>query len=175
MQLNVLRELREPIGSVTEYDIDEREVRTGDMALEEVRGTLTLLRTDRGILARVAASGKLRERCSRCLVDVTCDVPISFEEEFLPVFDPATGARVRVPDGSDVFRIEPDCVLDLLEPIRQYIVMSGPSKPLCREACAGLCPTCGANLNPGPCSCEPVADERWKALAGLNREGNEGS
>jgi len=27
-------------------------------------------------------------------------------------------------------------------------------KPLCREACLGLCPVCGINLNSERCSCE---------------------
>ena len=27
------------------------------------------------------------------------------------------------------------------------------------EDCQGLCPTCGANLNEGPCGCEPVSEE----------------
>ena len=29
-----------------------------------------------------------------------------------------------------------------------------PLVPLCDEDCKGLCPTCGANLNEGPCGCE---------------------
>ena len=30
--------------------------------------------------------------------------------------------------------------------------------PLCDEECKGLCPTCGANLNDGPCGCAPAED-----------------
>ena len=29
--------------------------------------------------------------------------------------------------------------------------------PLCRDDCQGLCTACGANLNEGPCGCEPAA------------------
>ncbi len=36
---------------------------------------------------------------------------------------------------------------------------------LCREDCAGLCPSCGANLNAGACDCPPPSpDSRWDAL-----------
>ena len=38
---------------------------------------------------------------------------------------------------------------------------------LCRDDCRGLCPRCGANLNDGPCSCEPEADPRFAALQRL--------
>ena len=34
------------------------------------------------------------------------------------------------------------------------IVFELPLVPLCDEDCKGLCPTCGANLNEGPCGCE---------------------
>jgi uncharacterized protein len=42
-----------------------------------------------------------------------------------------------------------------------------PMKPLCREGCRGLCPTCGASRNAAPCGCAPVADPRWSPLKGL--------
>jgi uncharacterized protein len=41
-------------------------------------------------------------------------------------------------------------------------------KPLCREDCRGLCPSCGANRNLAPCSCAPSSkDPRWAALKTL--------
>ena len=42
------------------------------------------------------------------------------------------------------------------EMIREQIFLTLPMKRLCREACAGLCPTCGVNRNTRPCSCPPV-------------------
>ena len=29
---------------------------------------------------------------------------------------------------------------------------------LCKEDCKGLCPTCGADLNEGPCACDSSDD-----------------
>jgi uncharacterized protein len=52
--------------------------------------------------------------------------------------------------------------------LRQYREVSRTIQPLCRPDCAGLCPTCGADLNQGPCQCGTAAvDERWSGLAGL--------
>jgi len=43
--------------------------------------------------------------------------------------------------------------LDLNPDIRQEIFLEYPIKPLCGPDCKGLCPSCGKNLNEGPCSC----------------------
>ncbi len=40
-------------------------------------------------------------------------------------------------------------------------------KPLCKEDCKGLCPTCGKDLNEGPCGCKKELDPRLAVLAKL--------
>ena len=41
-------------------------------------------------------------------------------------------------------------------------------KALCKKDCAGLCPTCGKNLNQGKCDCpDDNIDPRWSKLADL--------
>ncbi len=56
---------------------------------------------------------------------------------------------------------------DLDEIMTTAFVLSMDSKLLCREDCKGLCPTCGKNLNEGPCQCRPEPDPRFAALAKL--------
>ncbi len=175
LQVNVLRELRQPIGSVNEYDLEEPRLEVDDSVIEDLRGTLTLLRTDRGLLATVKAEGRINDYCSRCLKEVRAPVNLDFEEEYVPVTDADTGTPIRLEDESgETFRINRRFDLDLREGLRQYILMSEPVKPLCQAACAGLCPTCGADMNAGPHDCEQPADDRWSALAGLKNEIPEG-
>jgi uncharacterized protein len=173
MRLNVLQELKRPIGAVSEYDLSEHVFDAEGRELRDLAATLRLLRTDRGLLARLRGTGTLTDQCSRCLADVACTVNINFEEEYVPVFDANTGTSIHI-DDEDVFRIGPTFELDLSEALRQYILVSEPIKPLCREACAGLCPECGTDRNAGACQCTPAGDVRWSALAGLrdNREGS---
>jgi uncharacterized protein len=173
--MNVLPELRRPIGSVVEYDIDDAVMSAYEVTLHDVEGTLTLLRTDRGLLVSFSATARMEETCARCLEETLCMVDLDFEEEYVPVLDPNTGAKVRVKEPADIFRIGPDFVLDLREGLRQYILMSEPLKPLCRPDCRGLCPRCGADLNRGACDCDIPGDERWRALAGLGSKLKEGS
>lgn len=175
MQLNVLGELLQRVGKATTYDVDQPSRRLTDVDLESLSGRLTLLRTDRGLLASIDATATIQARCSRCLVEADCILHIEFEEEYVPVIDAITGARIGVSEGEDVFRIGPDFVLDLREGLRQYVLMAEPTKPLCKPDCAGLCPECGADRNKAPCRCRPDGDMRWRALAGLKISDRKGS
>ncbi len=58
--------------------------------------------------------------------------------------------------------------VDLTDELRQSIILSLPSYPVCRQDCLGVCPTCGKNLNEGPCACSHAErDSRWGALDDL--------
>ncbi len=61
--------------------------------------------------------------------------------------------------------------IDLEVVAREAILLDLPLAPLCRLDCAGLCPTCGTDLNLGSCGCAPaVGDHRWTALDALRAE-----
>ena len=42
----------------------------------------------------------------------------------------------------------------LSEIISSFVLLSFPTKNLCREDCKGLCATCGTNLNDSDCGCD---------------------
>jgi len=174
MRINVLGELRQPVGYAFSTELEEDAVPIDGPEVQILSGTVNLLRTDRGLLAAVEASGVSHEQCSRCLKPVRTPIEISFKEEYVPVSDPNTGATVRVDDPHETFRIGDDFILDLNEGIRQYVLMAEPSKPLCRRACAGLCVRCGADLNAGACNCNSQEDARWLPLAALSKREAEG-
>jgi len=174
MQLNVLSQLRQSIGTVATLSLDEPIVRLDEVTLRCLTGSLTLLRTDRGLLASFEGTSYVRERCARCLAETDCEVDIRFIEEFVPVTDATTGARISIAHDEDTYRIGPAFVLDLRDALREYLLIAEPLKPLCRPDCAGLCPTCGANLNERACSCGLGADERWGALAGFEKNASKG-
>jgi uncharacterized protein len=91
--------------------------------------------------------------CRRCLAD-TGGVSVSEVHDLYQ----------RVLTDPDAFELDGD-QLDLRPVVRELVLLDTPSTPLCRPDCAGLCPTCGANLNDGSCGCDaPPADPRWSAL-----------
>ncbi|HEY5889177.1 MAG TPA: DUF177 domain-containing protein [Acidimicrobiia bacterium] len=61
--------------------------------------------------------------------------------------------------GSQYFRTEPDedgygivdNAVDVGAPAQDELALSLPAVPICRPGCAGLCPTCGTDLNRDPC------------------------
>ena len=60
-----------------------------------------------------------------------------------------------------------DGAVDLDEVFTTALVLSMDSKHVCSEDCKGLCATCGADLNQGPCGCRKEIDPRLAALAQL--------
>jgi uncharacterized protein len=55
--------------------------------------------------------------------------------------------------------------VDLTPQMREDIILELPQRALCDEACKGLCPRCGVDLNTKSCDCETVAsDLRWQGL-----------
>jgi uncharacterized protein len=152
MQINVSQLLRENIGSTRECEIDEvADIGNGKENL--FKGRAKLLRTQRGILAGCIFDTNIELECSRCLGPFQYALTLNFEEEYLPTVDVMTGAPLPAPEEASVFTIDKHHILDLTEATRQYTLLAIPIKPLCSDNCAGLCPSCGGNLNEGQCNC----------------------
>ncbi len=120
-------------------------------------------------LLRAELSYQHKLRCMRCLKPVT--VPFSSELDLIlevghgksPVEE-----QELDPDDLGLLRLE-DPILDTHPILTEQVHLNIPMKPLCKQDCAGLCASCGADLNSGPCDCDAVTDPRWQALAGLKR------
>ena len=58
--------------------------------------------------------------------------------------------------------------LDLLDLIKEQIELNLPMKPLCDDACKGICPKCGTDLNVKSCTCSVKdIDPRFESLKKL--------
>ncbi len=175
MLIPVAQLLQQGVGTVTTIDLQEPSLTVEDTILRDLTGVATLLRTNRGLLVSLHMEATVHERCSRCLIEVSWPVNIDLQEEYIPMIDALTGARVRLDEPGDLFRIGADFVLDLREGVRQYTLISEAAKPLCKPDCAGLCPDCGADRNEGACDCSPQVDERWQRLSDFSTTDKEGS
>ena len=110
--------------------------------------------------------------CDRCLAPVAVPLEVEFETAFIPQ-EKAAGEPEHVEllaEDMGLAAFEGDAI-DLDELVREQILLALPSRNLCREDCRGLCPTCGADLNAGPCGCaQDETDPRWAALADWKKE-----
>ncbi|MDP2931624.1 MAG: DUF177 domain-containing protein [Chloroflexota bacterium] len=168
MQINVAQLLKATIGTTRDYEIDGAVDITGDGVERQVKGEVTLTRTNRGILVQGTLHTELEYTCSRCLAPFTLPLTFTVQDEYFPAIDVSTGVPVCLPDEPGCFTIDEHHIIDLTEAIRQYAILAIPMKLLCREDCAGLCPTCGRNLNQGACGCPTQeTDPRWAKLVKL--------
>jgi uncharacterized protein len=171
MQINVSQQLKASTGYVREYDIAEVMDILGLDVSSLIEGKVKLTRTNRGILVQGKLYSKVPVECSRCLKTFDYPLTINIEEEFFPVIDVNTGIPLELPEESGDFIIDEHHILDLSEAIRQNALLAVPMKPLCREDCAGLCVTCGKNMNESPCDCSrEEMDPRWSKLVELASE-----
>lgn len=89
--------------------------------------------------------------CRRCLVPVEFVV----QSEAHLLFADASDENA---DEPDVFPLsEVGSTLDVRSAIREQWLLEASGLPLCRPDCQGLCPTCGAELNAGPCACQAAS------------------
>ena len=137
MRINVSQQLRASVGAMRNYEMNEViEIFSNGGSL--VQGEVSLIRTNRGILARAKLHAEIELTCSRCLELLSYPLAISFEEEYLPTMDVVSGMALSLPDSPGSFTIDEYHILDLTEAIRQYGLLAIPMKPLCRDDCAGL-------------------------------------
>lgn len=144
-----------------------REVRSGPLPGLEVTGSavppdaevtvdVMLDSVPGGVVATGSVSAPWRGECRRCLGEATGTLSADVREVFEEDFDPEQTYPLR---GDQ---------LDLAPLVRDSVMLELPLAPLCREDCAGICPTCGADRNVAPCACDSATtDPRWAALDAL--------
>jgi uncharacterized protein len=107
----------------------------------------------------------LELECSRCLEPFQVPVDAAFDLLFLPASANTGEGEREVRDDDLGVAYYRDDVIDLSEVMREQFYLTLPMKPLCREDCLGLCPTCGKNRNREPCSCSQTwTDPRLEPL-----------
>lgn len=115
------------------------------------------------VLVRGHFDGEVGLECRRCLVPVTVEIDEDVSFLLRPDLEPVEAEEQEVYTFASQER-----ELDLTPAVREQALLAIPKYAVCREACRGLCPQCGANLNEEECRCEPEeVDERWAALRKL--------
>ena len=103
-------------------------------------------------------SGDVVMPCRRCLTDTKVHV----EDEAHVIFAEEGSDETDDPDVQVLD--ERSNQIDLRPAVREQWLLNVPSYAVCREECKGICPTCGKDLNEGPCDCPQSRDARWDAL-----------
>jgi len=105
---------------------------------------------DEGLLLRGSLSVSMKGCCARCTQIFSTTVS---DSGFLRDYSELQGAEE----------------VDVTDDLREAIILNLPRFPLCDDACKGLCPHCGEDLNESPCDCsDGEKGGAWDALNSLN-------
>ena len=156
--------LRRSIGSRRE---EHRRARIGELRVAdstvppdaEVDADAILDAVDGGIEVTATIEAPWASECRRCLKPLAGTLRTQVREMYRP-----RTAGEPAEDDEETYPLNGE-QLDLRPLVRDAILLDLPIAPLCRNDCRGLCATCGADLNDGPCGCPPpAADPRWAVL-----------
>jgi uncharacterized protein len=116
-------------------------------------------------------TGALELACSRCLEAFRLPVDAAFDLIYSPEQENVGEGEVEVADDDLSTAFYRDQTIDLGGLMREQFLLAVPMKPLCSDACRGLCPDCGTNWNSGACSCTPRWTDAWlEGLQELKRD-----
>ena len=160
-------------GSTTEFEID---IPMDDIDLESefarvegsVRAEGEVSNEESLTVIDAEINAPLSIDCSRCLKPSSRSHEVSFRTAFV-VGDEASEEGELELDLRDLeLSTSESDEIDLVDVVREQIVLGLPSHPLCSDDCKGLCEMCGGNLNEKQCDCkEQNTDPRWAALRDL--------
>lgn len=142
--------------------------------VEPVALALDVYKSNRDFRLVGKVSTTLQLECGRCVEPFRLPVDAAFDLRYLPHSE-NTGEGEREIEEDDLgTAFYRDEVIDLGHLIREQIYLALPMKPLCQEACRGLCPHCGVNLNETTCDCVSTwVDPRLEVLKAIKGGGEE--
>ncbi len=136
---------------------------------ENINVDASLEKTTRQLYLRAQVSTKVKFQCDRCADDFDLPIQTSYnmcytydekDSEFLPD-DELRTIHIGTP------------YLELVDDVRDIILLTIPMKLICKENCQGLCPDCGINWNSERCACaEKNTDPRFDLLRTLISKNN---
>ena len=115
---------------------------------------------------RLSLAARLVGECARCL----SEAELAISDDLMYLYFPCgldLGKDTELASDDGFMPVEVDFLgrtLDIADQVWESLLLLLPTKLLCREDCAGLCPVCGADLNKGSCSCAKERDPRLSAL-----------
>ncbi|WP_229069444.1 DUF177 domain-containing protein [Actinoplanes sp. DH11] len=126
---------------------------------------LSMTSVSEGVYITGTVRGSLSGECGRCLNEIDKSIEFSLAELF--AYEDSTTEETT--DDDEVGRMQGD-LLDLEPAVRDAIVLTLPTNPLCRPDCPGLCPECGVHFDDLPAGhSHEDADPRWAALRNLTK------
>ena len=172
MRIDV-RELENgPIRVEGEVLPDQLNLQPGEgRVVENPRVQVVAEKHGRQVRLRGSLKVSLELACARCLDAVRMQLSPEFDQFYQS--NPGSNlsgeiALTRVDTEVGFFNGD---FIDVVDIVREQIVLALPMKPMCREDCKGLCRHCGGNRNVTDCGCQELgADPRLAPLIDIKSQ-----
>ncbi len=110
------------------------------------------------VYIKAEASFRFDAVCDRCACSFSRDMTVPVSHILVSELNDEDNDEYILAEGMN---------LDIEQLTLEDILLSLPTKILCKEECKGMCSRCGKNLNEGECDCEKEIDPRLEALRQL--------
>ena len=119
----------------------------------------TLRRFGADVEFQGTVEGGIPLTCSRCLAPFTFGLKAPCHRIFRPGPLPTPESEHELVEEDLALTPFDGNAIDLKEMALEQIYLGIPLKPLCQEACRGLCPRCGAERNHAGCDCPEIEQD----------------
>jgi len=121
--------------------------------LAPVSYELTVAKFDDTVTIEGPVTARMSLSCSRCLQGFDLDLSLRMAIKLTEKSKSPDAEEMELHNEDlDVYYYEGD-EIDLDPYVYEEVMLNMPMRPLCREECKGICPTCGKNRNTEPCDC----------------------
>jgi uncharacterized protein len=150
-------------------DLDIEESVDSDIALFPVSARLRVDKVGAEIMVKGDLRIDIKLACSRCLKEFDGKLTVPVDVVYHPVEELKDAAHLNEVKSEELDRdFYSGEELDLLDLIKEQVELNLPMKPLCDDACKGICPKCGTDLNLKSCTCSVKdIDPRFESLKKL--------
>ncbi|MFO7652482.1 MAG: DUF177 domain-containing protein [Candidatus Krumholzibacteriia bacterium] len=152
---------RTPPGGSTLLVAEDLALLEGSLpAAVRLEGELAVDNLGKRFLVRGDLVARGRGECGRCLAEFELTYPVPVEIMIL-----RGGEQEGEDEGEHLVIHQRTGEVDLDDALRESAILAVPLVTVCDQDCRGLCIQCGADLNRGPCTCDPESpDPRWEGL-----------
>jgi len=134
-------------------DLAVQETIESDIISSPITARLKIERIGPEVIVRGDLTATATLQCSRCLKNYYRIISVPVDVVYHPV------EELKGEDTHEIKIEELDLdfysgeELDLIDLLKEQIVLNMPMKPLCTDSCKGICPKCGTDLNVDKCKC----------------------
>ena len=162
-----LDSLKRPSGTFSHtYQDDELEFNDERVRLlepPEISGQIK--RTGPEVLVTGRLATRAEVDCDRCLKSVEIPVRAEFSLRYVSAGDYDSIATAELEENDLALSVFDGESIDIDEIVREQVLLTVPTRSLCREDCKGFCPVCGGDRNLKECGCQSEeTDPRWAGL-----------